>query len=175
MKFDIQNPAFMQAACAIENSTIIMRCSIGDFDPSFRSIGSVEATFIKNGKEEKIIQNSENGSTEFSITCDPNSNIIFRGKIIEIYDKKDDGRYESLEYLDVRRAKSLNTVSLGTSVVSSIAIKADREDLANSIANTITFSLSDDGQVLLEDRNAQYNQIIIDAALDKGWDFEYGN
>ena len=46
------------------------------------------------------------------------------------------------------------------------------EDVANSIANAITDATSVDGTVTLR-QGDEFNQTIIDAAMEKGWDVQY--
>ena len=78
-----------------------------------------------------------------------------------------------LTSLDVSENTALTYLNCASNLnITAIQSVAVNSDVANSIASLITDATSVDGTVTLR-QGDEFNQTIIDAAMDKGWDVQY--
>lgn len=177
MKFDINNPAFLQSAGANTPSLILLWYkNDGQKYIDLDSQTKVEVSYYRAGSVETTTYTPENGQIRVIIPedFDANSAVSIKGNVSSIYDSLRDDIYISLTYIDLCDAKSLTSIELGSlDWLTEITARADKESLARDIASAITSAELADGTVYLRNRTDPFNSIIIDAALNKGWSYDY--
>ena len=78
-----------------------------------------------------------------------------------------------LTSLDLSANTALTNLDCGSNdYITTINAVAVNSDVASTIAGVITYATSVDGTVTLR-QGDEFNQTIIDAAMDKGWDVQY--
>ena len=179
MKFDINNPAFLQEAGAKTPSLIVLWYnSDGQKTIDLISQTKVEVSYYREGSVETTTYTPENEQIRVIIPegFDTGFAINIKGAVSRIYDKNDDDLYLSLVDINLIGAKYLTSMELGSlDLLTVISTRADKESLARDIANAITNATQVDGLVNLMNSTDPFNSIIVDAALNKGWSYDYLN
>ena len=197
IKMNLNNPAFLQMA---GNAQAQAKEYISFVDATgnpqifkLSAIGDVTIQSIYNG--EPISQTVANPTdTGIQIQSDANTEVVLYGKITKLYCDPGPGYFTDFTNIDVAHAKSLTYLSCGGNQLTSLDVSANTaltdlycdsnstlltidgigvdESVATNIASAITYATSVDGTVTLR-QGDEFNQTIIDAAMDKGWDVQY--
>ena len=175
MKFDINNPAFLQAAGSVSTeSSIVARFATSEANFQInRGTGGI--MFITRTLRGELTTSSEDIDTltgELFVSADPQTDVTVRGDIISLTDLKDDGIYINLKYLDISKCRSLEDLELGIlESLAEIKARATSIRLADGIAGAITNSVVD-GVVYLK-QGDEYNNVVLTAAQNSGWEVRY--
>lgn len=135
---------------------------------------------VKTNKNLRILDCSNNKLTDIKVNAD----IEFLDCSINQLTSIDVSDNHYLEHLNcaVNELTNLNVSAFGrlsslncasNETLSRITVVALNENIASSIATAITEATSVDGTVALPRGDEFYNQTIIDAAMEKGWDVQY--
>lgn len=177
MKFDIKNPAFMQAACAVSSvpyQQVPLKFKETDIEIKVASVGNVEVHFIKqDNTPDVVVAPSINGFAEFSLSILRGSNVTISGKITSIEIPDDYTCYQGLEAIsleDTDGSIRLNIGNLNLPSLNYVGVRLSSELSANDIATAINHG-SSQGRVLFFSYS-EYNQIVIDAAQGIQWQIE---
>ena len=176
MKFDINNPAFLQSACANATSYLVVRSEDSNTITLEinRGIQEGDVLVITKVMDGETTTYSEvvpaNGFIE--ILADAGTDVIVSGNILSITDEKGKGFYESLTYLDISKCRTLQAViGLDDTRLIEIKTRATQEGVASGISSTIENS-NQGGSVYIK-RGDLYNEYIINAADSNGWSVIY--
>ena len=180
MKFDINNPAFLQAAGSVSTeSSIVARFanSNADLEINKGTGGTVFITRTLDGELTTYSEDIDAVSGVVHVTADPQTDITVRGDIISLTDKKDNGNYSGLQYLDISKCRSLEELELGGNLPSLAEIKARAipMSVADGIAAAITKATTDpsiDNVVYLK-QGDEFNSVVLTAAQNSGWEVRY--
>lgn len=180
MKFDINNPAFLQAAGSVstESSIVARFASIeAGFQINRGTGGTVFITRTLDGELTTYSEDIDAVSGSVGVNADPQTDITVRGDIISLTDKKDDGIYSNLQYLDISKCRGLEELELGGDLQSLAEIKARATSMsvADGIAAAITEATIDpsiDSVVYLK-QGDEFNSIVLTAAQNSGWEVRY--
>lgn len=175
MKFDINNPAFLQAVGSVSAaSSIVVRFASPEFRLEINrgTGGTVFVTRTLNG-ETSTYPSEIDSSGNISITADSQTNVTIIGDITSLTDATVDGYYIELEYLDISKCRSLASISLGDDLreLGEIKTRATSMDVAYGIATIIRDSPAD-GVVYLK-QGDEYNDSVLTAARNSGWEVRY--
>ena len=194
MKMNLNNPAFLQMAGNAQAKEYIsfVASSGSPRIPILSAIGDVTVVSTYNGVETTQLLTSPNEKS-VSVQSDPNTQVFLYGKITKFVCDPRQGQL-NITTLNVTKAKSLTYLSCSSNQLTSLDVSANtaltslscsnnvnitaiqsvavNSNVANSIANLISDATSVDGTVTLR-QGDEFNQTIIDAAMDKGWDVQY--
>lgn len=177
MKFDINNPAFLQAAGAAGKSKSVMTLfsSSNQFlDFSLEVKGSGTLTYLDQDKV-TITEIISDGSNSFRIkTADiPTARIVINANVLS-FTANGNSISEYLNDLDISNCESLNSfdVDKGFDSLVSLKMKADKAFLSEQIANLLANS-SGGGNTLYLVANQPYNELLVEAAETQDWQIEY--
>lgn len=175
MKFDINNPAFLQSACSSPSlPTIVARSSAesAEFEINMGESTTILVTRTQNGVLSTFSEETSN-SGYIRVLCDPNTDIIISGDLISLSDTNDNDFYESLVYLDISKCKTLTEFSLGSGTTQLMTIRANvtNDDIALGLESALDNSLNTG--VLYLKSGSSFNQQVSDVAEGKGWSVEY--
>ena len=178
MKFDINNPAFLQSAGAKMLSLIVLLYNNNNQKTiDLISQTKVEVSYYRaDGEKITTTYTPEHEKIRVIIPegYDHGFGVIIKGNVSRIYDDARDDIYLSLDSINLCDAKSLTSIELGSlDWLTEITARADKESLARDIASAIINAELADGSVFLRNRTDPFNSIIIDAALNKGWNYDY--
>lgn len=176
MKFDINNPVFLQAAGSVSTeSSIVARFTTNEviFQINRGTGGIVSITLTLDGELTTYSDDIDTDTGELLLIADAGTNITIRGDITSLTDAKDDGIYTALEYLDISKCRSLESLSLsgGMDALAEIKVRATSVNLAEGIANAIDNS-QDVGVVYLK-QGDEFNSIVLTSAQNAGWEVRY--
>ena len=197
IKMNLNNPAFLQMAGnaqAQAKEYISFVDTGGNPQIKLSCDGGLRIVSTYNGK--KITQTLSNISQQaVSIQSDPNTEIFIYGKVT-VFDTivSRPGGTTKISELNTLYAKSLTYLDCNSNQITSLDVSENtalttlicddietllaidgigvNENVATSIAGAITNATSVDGTVTLR-QGDEFNQTIIDAAMDKGWDVQY--
>ena len=196
MKMNLNNPAFLQGASNVVGAGEYISFVDSTGNPRIHQLsakGNVTIQSIYKG--EPTIQTVTNPTnTGIQIQSDANTEVILFGKITKLHCQPAPIGYTHLTSIDVSHAKSLTYLDCEYNQLTSLNVSANtaltelscesnstlltidgigvNNDVATSIATAITDATSVDGTVTLR-QGDEFNQTIIDAAMDKGWDVQY--
>lgn len=175
MKFDINNPAFLQSAGSVSAaSSIVVRYAEPEFTIEINrgTGGTVVVTKTVDGATNT--QSIEiDSSGEVFIAADQGTNVTITGDITSLTDATVEGYYIGLEYLDISKCRSMTLLSLGDDLreLGEIKMRATSLDVATGIASAIRDSGAD-GVVYLK-QGDEYNNTVLTAAQNSGWEVRY--
>lgn len=176
MKFDINNPAFLQAAGSISTeSSIVARftTSEANFQINRGTGGTVFITRTLGGELTTYSDDIDTATGDLLVSADPQTDVTVRGDIISLTDLKEDGIYINLKYLDISKCRNLASLVLGDDLQSlgEIKARATSMDVAIGISQAIAASQVD-GVVYLK-QGDEYNNMVLTAVQDYGWEVRY--
>lgn len=195
MKFNLNNPAFLQAASQKSNVTLLTFSS-GSPTINYGCSSEILVEFIKDGTPETmVLQPQLYGYQAVTINSDANSTIKMKGDLTYIGGHSGSGDFsgiteidvtknialktlyvytgaEGLTSIDISKNKNLSTLLLGTASLETIRAIAINSSVANTIATTIRTGESATGTVFLRNGD-EFNSTISDAATERGWTVEY--
>lgn len=180
MKFDINNPAFLQAAGSISTeSSIVARFTTSEaiFQINRGTGGTVFITRTLGGELTTYSDDIDTATGELLVSADPQTDVTIRGDIISLTDLKEDGIYINLKYLDISKCRNLASLVLGNDLESlgEIKARATSMSVADGIAAAITKATTDpsiDSVVYLK-QGDEFNSIVLTAAQNMGWEVRY--
>lgn len=173
MKFDINNPAFLQAACAGVTSLLVARSTSEDVIVFEFNIGISEGDVL-------VVTRVMDGATTtysevvpssgyFEILADAGTDVFVRGNILSITDEKGEGHYDSLSYLDISKCRTLQKVSgMEDTRLTEIKTRATQEEVATGISAAID-TAENKGTVYIK-QGDPYNEQIRLAAQRNDWE-----
>lgn len=108
MKFNVNNPAFLQAASHVDGvEKIIMMFSEANQGATITSVGGITVKSIANGVP---VENVIDNPSYVSFSSDANTPIIIEGKVTKVNGNPGSGYLEKLIYIDTEMAKSLTSL-----------------------------------------------------------------
>ena len=178
MRFDINNPAFLQESGSAGKSKSVMTLfSSSEEYMSFdlRVVGTGEVTY-KNiqGEDVKVMLHDGINSLAIQTQPLPSGKIVIKANVVS-FAANDESVSELLNKLDISMCKSLNNFDLGKPRFSSLvnlSMKADKEALSQQMASLIENS-NGSGCYLRLVNNQPYNELMEDAASVQEWQVEY--
>lgn len=175
MKFDINNPAFLQAAGSVSTeSSIVARFADrrATFYINRGTGGTVSITRTLDGVLSTYSEDIDTTGA-LSLTADPRTDITVRGDITSLTDEKDEGTYVTLGDIDISKCRNLELLFLGSNLqaLSVIKARATYVDVADGIAAAIIDS-EVAGVVYLK-QGDEFNNVVLTAAQDSGWEVRY--
>lgn len=177
MKFDIKNPAFLQAAGSAGKSKSVMTLfSISNqfLDFSLEVKGSGTLTYLDQDKV-TITEIISDGSNRFRIqTADiPTARIVINANVLS-FTANGNSISELLNELDISNCESLNSFDMdkGFDNLISLKMKADKEFLSTQMAEILSSSAGS-GNTLYLVANQPYNELLEEAASAQEWQVEY--
>lgn len=175
MKFDINNPAFLQAAGSVSIESSIV-ASFTDAGGTFQmNRGTGGTVFVTRTLDGELTTYSDDIDItgNLVVSADPQTDVTVRGDITSLTDEKDDGIYSTLEYLDISKCRTLESLNLGSDlqVLGIIKARATSVYVADGIAAAIITSQVD-GVVYLK-QGDEYNNVVLTAAQNSGWEVRY--
>lgn len=173
MKFDINNPAFLQAACANATSYLVARSAIENvltFEFN-RGVSEGDVLVITRVKDGEMTTYSEvvpsNGY--FEVIADVGTDVFIRGNILSITDQKGESFYDSLSYLDISKCRTLQEVSgMEDTRLTEIKTRATQAGVATGISTAIE-TAQNKGTVYIKQGDL-YNEQIRLAAQGNDWE-----
>lgn len=138
MKFNLNNPAFLQmAGNAQAKEYITMVFSAADQSAIISAEGDLLVTTIKNGQIVDAVY-SNPSSQKISFEADENSVVTLTGKVKSIYGGNGPFYLSNLISIDVTHAKSLISLKAGEAKVSSLDVSQNTALTELSIGNALT-------------------------------------
>lgn len=176
MKFNINNPAFLQDAGSVSTeSSIVARFTTNEasFQINRGTGGTVFVTRTLGGELTTYSDDIDTASGELIVSADAGTDVTVRGDIISLTDEKGDGIYTDLKYLDISKCRSLEVLNLGDYLptLGEIKTRATSMDVAGGIATAIASSQVE-GIVYLK-QGDEFNSIVLTAAENAGWEVRY--
>ena len=178
MKFDINNPAFLQESGSAGKSKSVMTLFSSREEYIYFGlsvVGTGEVTY-KNiqGEDVKVMLHDGNNSLAIKTQPLPSGQIVIKANVVSFF-AEDESVSELLNELDISKCKSLNNFDLGEprfSSLVSLTMKADKEALSQQMASLIENS-NGSGCLLRLVNNQPYNELMEDAASVQEWQVEY--
>lgn len=175
MKFDINNPAFLQAAGSVSAaSSIVVRSSQPEFriEINRNTGGTVVVTRTVEG-ESHTNSVEIDSSGELYIIADQGTNVTITGDITSLTDEKEEDIYASLEYLDISKCKTLTEFSLGSyqNELSTIRANITNDNIASGLVQAVTNSQTP--ETLYLKSGSLFNQQVSEVAEANGWNVVY--
>lgn len=177
MKFDIKNPAFMQAACGKKNESIMTLFSSSEeylyFNLTVRGTGILSYK-DKEGVDDYVMLHDGVNSLSIKTLPLPSGKIVINANVVS-FEANDESVAEFLNELDISNCKSLNSFNLGEpkfSSLVSLTMKADKEALSQQMAYLVE-NTNGVGCTLQLVNNQPYNKLMEDAAAVQEWQVEY--
>lgn len=173
MKFDINNPAFLQAACAGGTSLLVARSANENVIVFEINRGVLE-------QEVLVVTRVQDGETTtysavvpangyFKILADAGTDVFVRGNILTITDEGEQGFYNSLSYLDISKCRTLQEVSgMVDTRLTEIKTRATQAGVATGISTAID-TAQNKGTVYIK-QGDPYNEQIRLAAQGNDWE-----
>ena len=175
MKFDINNPAFLQAAGSVSTeSSIVARFIIseGDFQINKGIGGTVFVTRTLDGELSTYFDDIDTTGA-LAVSADVQTDITVRGDIISLTDEKEDGIYANLKYLDISKCRNLASLVLGNDLQGLGEIKARATSMNVAIGISQAIAASQVGGVVYLKQGDEYNDMVLTAAQDQDWEVRY--
>ena len=177
MKFDINNPAFLQESGSAGKSKSVMTlfsASNEFLDFSLEVKGSGSLTYLDQD-EETITEMISDGLNNFRIktTDKPEGRIVINANVLSFI-TNGDSIAEYLNELDISNCKSLRIFDMGGGFSNLVILKmkADKELLSYRMAEVLSESPGS-GNVLFLVANQPYNELLVEAAETQEWQVEY--
>ena len=141
MKMNLNNPAFLQmAGNAGISECVVLRYSTQDQSAIVSCLGDLTVSSIKNGiAHEEHFSNLNNFAITFN--SDENRDIILYGRITSLSGGNGPYRFEELNYISVKNAKSLTSLDCSRSQISSLDVSKNTALTSLSCSGTQISSL----------------------------------
>lgn len=176
MKFDINNPAFLQSGGNQHfDRKIVMLFSSEEnkFRITTEDNSDVIVEYYRDGEPQtNSVTPVFGGNTFFSDIATP---IIFKGKIKSI-NAVSQNSFEMLESLGIYRMGTLSEVNLGeeTKLLNEITIQGSYPyDVQMGIGGAMSADPEIDGVLICKGSEASNLETLIEKAIDCGWTVEY--
>lgn len=176
MKFDINNPAFLQSGGNQYFERRIMMIFSSE-ENTFRITTEDNSDVIVESYQdgELITQSVTPKSGGNSFSSDIATPIIFKGKIQNIATVSQDS-FAMLEILEIYRMDTLESVNLGeeTSLLNEITIQGSYPyEVQTGLGSAMTSYTGGDGVLICKGSEASNLETLIEDAIDSGWTVEY--